>query len=185
MLPHGPTATSPSQGASSPLPQFSQGPSGGPKETWKIGFEFYPHTSLDGGPFLQDEDLALKRAIRGVEEDFEGRDMAVLSVELRFPIVRDLHFMPFDWVSTGEAFLLKDLRGFVFVQGGHAADHFSDFQHGRNGAASVGAGVRMDTFFMIWPIVNTRVPARIEFWWAWVMQDEVRPRTEFGVGITL
>ena len=153
-------------------------------QDWILGARL-TYTSLDGGPFLQDEDLALKRSIRGVEEDFEGRDMAVLSVELRFPIVRDLNFMPFDWMSVGETFLLKDLRGFVFVQGGHAADHFSDFERGRNGAASVGAGIRVDTFFMIWPIVNTRVPARIEFWWAWVMQDEVRPGTEFGVGITL
>jgi hypothetical protein len=46
-------------------------------------------------------------------------------------------------------------------------------------------GVRIDFFWMAWPVANVRVPARLEIWAAIVGQDEEDARGEIGVGIRL
>jgi hypothetical protein len=52
-------------------------------------------------------------------------------------------------------------------------------------AYSTGIGLRLDLSFMVWPVVNGRVPIRLEGWWAFVGQPEEKNRGMVGGGFTI
>jgi hypothetical protein len=145
----------------------------------------YTYEKLVGDEFLRDEILELDRVVRGAEDVLEGLERGSVTLELRFPIWRDLLWKPLEIIGLGEWLILKDLRGFVFGQAGFAAEHFHDVKFEDFWAASTGVGLRLDLSFMLWPIVNLRVPVRLEGWWALVGQDEDDPRGAAGGGIVV
>jgi hypothetical protein len=128
---------------------------------------------------LEAELLDVDRVVRGAKS-LEGTQRGVLSVELRFPIWRDLLFKPLGWIGIPEWFVLKDIRGFAFAQAGYAGTELEQMRDDDFGAASAGAGLRFDFSVMVWPIVNGRVPLRLELWGAVVGRDEKDPRAEWG-----
>ena len=133
---------------------------------------------------LVDELLDIATVVRGAE-DLEGTDLGGAVLELRFPLWRDFLWQPLELIGLGEWLILKDLRGFAFGQGGFAGFRPEDAQDGAFGAWSVGGGLRLDLSVMIWPIVNGRVPIRLEGWWAFVNQAGREDRGEVGFGFTL
>jgi hypothetical protein len=139
------------------------------------------YEKLVGGPFLRSELLELEDVIRGAR-DLELIERGAVSVELRFPICRDLLWQPLEFIGLGEWLILKDLRGFVFGQAGFVGLEPQDALDDDFGAASTGLGLRLDLSIMVWPIVNARAPVRLEFWWALVGQDEDDPRGAVGGG---
>ncbi len=137
-----------------------------------------------GREFLEAELLEIEGAVRGAR-DLEGVEGGAVTVELRFPIWRDLLWKPFEFLGLGEWLILKDLRGFAFGDAGYVG---WEFRHARDddfGAASAGLGLRLDFSFMLWPLVNGRVPVRLEGWWAIVGQDERDARGAAGWGVQL
>jgi hypothetical protein len=133
---------------------------------------------------LEDEVLEIEGIVRGAE-DLEGTDRGVVTVELRFPIARDFLWKPLELIGLGEWLILKDLRGFAFGQAGFAGFRARDALDDDFGAASAGLGLRLDLSIMIWPILNTRVPVRLEGWWAIVGQDEDDARGALGGGLVV
>ena len=107
--------------------------------------------------------------MRGAK-DFKGIEQYGVTLEFRFPIWRDFLWKPFELFGLGEWLLLKDLRGFVFGDIGYNATEVGSLVNEDIWAYSAGAGLRLDFSFMLWPLVNLRVPTRIEFWWAFVGQ---------------
>jgi hypothetical protein len=142
------------------------------------------YQKLRGSVFLSDELFRMDYGVRGARDQM-GTEMGTLSVELRFPIWRDLLWEPFDGIGLGEWFILKDLRGFVFAQGGYTGFGIRDAFDSAFQAESVGAGLRFDFSFMLWPIVNARVPLRVELWGAWVNQETEPRRGAAGFGVSL
>ncbi len=137
-----------------------------------------------GDELLEDELLRLEDGVRGAEF-LEGPERGVVSVELRFPLWRDFLWTPLEFMGAGEWLVLKDLRGFLFAQGGYAGTEIWDAGNDVYGAAGTGAGLRLDFFWMLWPLVNGRVPTRLEFWWALVGQDGEDARGAAGAGVQL
>lgn len=133
---------------------------------------------------LETELLDLEVLVRGAE-DLEGTDRGVASLELRFPIWRDLLWKPLELIGLGEWLIIKDVRGFVFGQVGFAGLEFDHARDDDFGAASAGLGLRFDFSWMLWPITNLRVPTRAEVWWAIVGQDEDDARGEVGFAFVL
>jgi Tol biopolymer transport system component len=127
----------------------------------------YEH--LEADVLLLDELLEIERVVRGAR-DLEGTRRAAATLELRFPIWRDFLWKPTEAIGLGEWLILKDLRGFVFGQAGTTGFAPEDTFDPDFGAVSAGIGLRLDLSVMIWPIVNVRVPARLEGWWAAVDQ---------------
>jgi hypothetical protein len=136
------------------------------------------------GPFLESELLDIENGVRGAE-DLEGLERGVASVEVRFPLFRDFLFKPLELIGLGEWLVFKDLRGFAFGQAGYVGTEFQQYKDDDFGAASAGVGLRLDFSFMLWPIVNLRVPTRLEVWWAIVGQDEDPARGAVGAGVTI
>ena len=106
-------------------------------------------------------------------------------LELRFPIYRDLLWKPLELIGLGEWLILKDLRGFVFGDFGWIAENVGSIVHERYVAYSAGVGLRLDLSFMLWPVVNGRVPIRLEGWWAFVGQPHEPNRGVIGGGFTI
>ena len=142
------------------------------------------YEKLVGDEFLEDEILELDDILRGAE-DLEGLERGVVTLEARFPIWRDLLWKPLEIIGLGEWLILKDLRGFVFGQAGYAASELSDIRFRDYWAASTGVGLRLDLSFMLWPVVNLRVPVRLEGWWALVGQHDDDARGAVGGGFVL
>lgn len=142
------------------------------------------YEKLVGPAFLEAEILELGDVLRGAE-DLEGLERGVVSLEFRFPLWRDLLWKPLELIGLGEWLILKDLRGFAFGQAGYAGTEFSQARDDDFGAASAGLGLRLDFSFMLWPLVNLRVPARVEVWGAIVGQDEDDPRGAVGGGFVV
>lgn len=132
------------------------------------------YQKLKGVIFLTDELYRIQYGVRGAE-GLLGTQLGSASVELRFPIWRDLLWQPLGFMGLEEWFILKDLRGFFFGQGGFTGFKFSDAWNGPNQATSVGAGLRFDFSLLVWPVVNGAAPIRIEVWGAYVEQ-EIEPR---------
>jgi hypothetical protein len=128
---------------------------------------------------LEDELLNLERAVRG-SPDREGLQRGTVSLELRFPIWRDVLFKPLEIIGIGEWWVIKDFRGFAFAQAGYAGTAIDQATNDDYGIASAGAGLRMDFSFMLWPVVNGRFPLRLELWGAVVGEDNKDPRGEWG-----
>ena len=136
------------------------------------------------GPLLDSEALDIASAVRGATS-LEGTDLGRWTVELRFPIWRELFIMPLELIGLGEYLLLKDLRGFVFGDAGFAGLSARDLDERDRGAVSAGAGLRLDLFFMAWPFLNVRAPVRLEFWVARVGMSGRGPEDEAGFGLVL
>lgn len=140
------------------------------------------YEKLVGVAFLESELLEIEDAVRGAEE-IEGIESGSATLELRFPLWRDLLWKPLELAGLGEWLVIKDLRGYVFVDAGFAGlDPGDAFEEGF-GAVSAGVGVRLDFSWMAWPVVNARVPLRVEAWWAAVGQDDRPVRGEAGVSL--
>jgi hypothetical protein len=135
------------------------------------------------GPLLSSEVLEIKSAVRGAT-DMDGTDLGRVTLELRFPIWRDLFFMPLEILGLGEYLLVKDLRGFLFGDAGFAGLEIGDANR-EHGAASAGAGLRVDLFGFAWPVINVRVPVRLEIWFARVGQGGRGPEDDVGFGFVL
>ncbi len=128
---------------------------------------------------LEDELLKLKEGVRGAER-LEGTERGSVSLELRFPIWRDILFQPFEFIGLGEWLVVKDIRGFVFGDAGYAGTSFKQAKDDDYGVASTGAGLRFDFALMLWPLINGRLPFRLELWGALVGEDNRDPRGEWG-----
>jgi Tol biopolymer transport system component len=139
---------------------------------------------LRGSIFLSDELLKIQYGVRGAI-DFEGTELGSFTLEFRFPIWRDFLWEPFDFVGLGDWFIFKDLRGFFFGQAGYTGFRIDNATNDRFQAFSAGAGLRFDFSFMLWPIVNARVPIRLEVWGAYVSQEGLPKRGAAGVGFIL
>ncbi len=137
-----------------------------------------------GDEFLEDEILEIDDGVRGAE-DLEGTDLGVVTVELRFPLWRDLLWKPMEFFGWGEFLIVQDLRAFAFGQAGAVGLDAGDLLDDDTAAASAGLGLRLDLSFMLWPVVNLRVPLRLEFWGAIVGQDEDDPRGAVGGGFVV
>ena len=77
----------------------------------------------------------------------EGARAAGGTVEVRFPIVRDIN-----WSLPGQVLFVKDIRGYVFADAGFITDDHPNrvlrsWEHG-DWRHSVGAGVRVDLYVM-------------------------------------
>jgi hypothetical protein len=138
---------------------------------------------LVGRHFLQDEFLKIGRFVRGAHQ-LEGLEEWSTSVEIRFPIYRDFLWKPLELIGLGEWLILKDLRGFVFGDFGYLAERVGTY-HERFVAYSAGVGLRLDLSFMLWPVVNGRVPIRLEGWWAFVGQPNEVNRGVIGGGFSI
>lgn len=139
---------------------------------------------LRGSIFLIDELYRIQYAIRGAKV-LLGTELGSLSFELRFPLWRDFMWQPLDPLGAADWFIFKDLRGFFFAQGGYAGLSVYDAFHGPNQATSVGAGLRFDLSLMAWPVVNGRVPLRLEVWGAYVNQKLEPDRAAVGFSVTV
>ncbi len=137
-----------------------------------------------GRQFLDDEFLKMRQYVRGAHL-LEGLEAWSTSIEFRFPIYRDFLWKPLELIGLGEWLILKDLRGFVFTDLGWIAENVGGLIHERYWAYSAGVGIRLDLSFMLWPVVNGRVPIRLEGWWAFVGQPEDANRGVLGGGITI
>ncbi len=142
----------------------------------------YEH--LEADVLLFDELLEIDPVVRGAR-DLEGTRRAAATLELRFPIWRDFLWKPTELIGLGEWLILKDLRGFAFGQAGTTGFAPEDTFDADFAAASAGLGLRLDLSIMIWPIVNVRVPARLEGWWAAVDQAGEELRGALGGAITV
>jgi hypothetical protein len=138
---------------------------------------------LQARALLEDESLKIREVVRGAR-GLEGTERGVASVEFRFPIWRDLLLEPLEVIGLGEWLILKDLRGFLFGQAGYAGPGIR-IARDESSALSVGIGLRVDFSFMLWPVVNARVPTRIEVWWACVSQENEPVRGAVGVAFQL
>jgi hypothetical protein len=139
---------------------------------------------LDTNLLLQDELLDIEPVVRGAE-DLEGAERGAISLEFRFPLWRDFLWQPLEVIGLGEWLILKDLRGVAFGQHGYAGfalDHAWDREFT---ASSAGLGLRLDFSFMLWPVVNGRVPVRAEFWWAIVEQEAEPLHGAVGFGLQM
>ncbi|HEV3026026.1 MAG TPA: hypothetical protein VG457_00555, partial [Planctomycetota bacterium] len=139
---------------------------------------------LHGSIFLIDELYRIQYGVRGAL-DLEGLQLGTTSVEFRFPIWRDLLWQPLGGLGLEEWFILKDLRGFVFGQGGYAGFRLKDAFDRPFQAASAGMGLRVDFSFMAWPVVNGRAPIRFEVWGAYVDQAIEPRRGAVGFSVIL
>ncbi len=131
---------------------------------------------------LREELLEIDPVVRGAE-DLEGIERGAVTLELRFPILRDFLWQPLEPIGLGEWLILKDLRGFAFGQVGFAGFEIQDAFDDDFGAASAGLGLRLDLSLMIWPVINGRAPIRLEGWWAIVGQDNDDARGAVGGGL--
>jgi hypothetical protein len=129
---------------------------------------------------LEDESFKIREVVRGAR-GMEGPVRGVMSLELRFPLYRDLQWAPLEDLGLGGWLLFKDLRGFGFLQGGYAG-------LGPGGGTeltpvfSAGVGVRIDFALMPWPVAVARIATRVEFWWACVSQEDRATRGAVGAG---
>ncbi|MBV8879106.1 MAG: PD40 domain-containing protein, partial [Planctomycetaceae bacterium] len=139
---------------------------------------------LVGRRFFDDEFSKMGHVVRGADNDLEGLETWAAHVELRFPIYRDLLWKPLELIGIGEWLILKDLRGFVFGDAGRELTRVGGFRNDL-WAYSTGVGLRLDLSFMLWPVVNGRVPIRLEGWWAFVGQPFEENRGVVGGGFTL
>jgi Tol biopolymer transport system component len=119
--------------------------------------------------FLSDELIDLRNVIRGGKK-LQGIESESASLEFRFPIYRDLMWKPFELFGLGEWLIIKDLRGFLFTDVGRIAADVGSLVNYDYWAYSVGAGLRFDFSIMLWPILNVRVPTRVELWAGFVAQ---------------
>jgi Tol biopolymer transport system component len=139
---------------------------------------------LVGRDFFSDEFLKMGQVVRGARNGLKGLEELGEHVELRFPIYRDFLWKPFELIGLGEWLILKDLRGFGFADGGYLRSDVGSF-HADYWAYSAGVGLRLDLSFMLWPVVNGRVPVRLEGWWSWVVQPYENNKGVFGGGFVL
>lgn len=139
---------------------------------------------LVGRRFLDDEFSKMGHIVRGASNSLEGLETFGTHLELRFPIYRDLLWKPLELIGLGEWVILKDLRGFVFGDLGWEVTRLGSL-HEDFLAYSTGVGLRLDLSFMLWPLVNGRVPIRLEGWWAFVGQPEQKNRGVLGGGISI
>jgi len=129
---------------------------------------------------LEDENFKIREAVRGAR-GMEGPVRGVASLELRFPLYRELQWAPLEDLGLGGWLLFKDFRGFGFLQAGYAGV-------GPGGgneltpALSAGVGLRIDLVVMPWPVAVARVATRVEFWWACVTQEDRATRGALGAG---
>ncbi|MBI3854669.1 MAG: PD40 domain-containing protein [Planctomycetes bacterium] len=137
-----------------------------------------------GRSFLPDEFLKISRLVRGART-LEGLEEWSTTLEVRFPIWRDLLWKPLELIGLGEWLILKDLRGFVFGDFCWLAENVASLAHERYDVYSAGIGLRLDLSFMLWPVVNGRVPIRLEGWWAFVGQAHEPNRGVIGGGFSL
>lgn len=137
-----------------------------------------------GGPFLEDELLGIEGSVRGAS-DLDGTDRGGWTVELRFPLVRDLYWTPLELIGLGEFLVIKDVRGFLFADAGFVGVEIGVDRLEDRGAVSAGAGLRIDLFGMAWPVLNGHGPLRLEFWGGWVGREGEAPDGEGGFGLVL
>jgi hypothetical protein len=139
---------------------------------------------LVGRRFLSDEFLKIQHFVRGARH-LEGLEEWSTTLEIRFPLYRDLLWKPLELIGLGEWLILKDIRGFIFGDFGWIAENVASLVHERYTAYSAGVGLRLDLSFMLWPAVNGRVPIRLEGWWAFVGQPFDANRGVIGGGFTI
>jgi len=142
------------------------------------------YEKLAGRRFLDDELLKIGRFVRGAKT-LEGLEEWSTTLEIRFPIYRDFLWKPLEVIGLGEWLILKDLRAFAFGDFGWLAEHVGSQVRENYYAYSAGIGLRLDLSFMIWPVVNGRVPIRLEGWWAFVGQPHEPNRGAIGGGFTI
>ena len=118
-------------------------------------------------------------------DEIRGTQRGVFSLEFRFPLWRDVMWQPLEFIGLGEFLIIKDLRGFTFGQVGYTGVEYHHAWDDDFGAASAGIGLRVDFSAMAWPLINSRVPMRLELWWAIVAHDGKPARGEVGVGFSL
>jgi hypothetical protein len=138
---------------------------------------------LVGRVFLDDEILRMRSFVRGARA-LEGLESVSGTIEVRFPIHRDLMWKPLEIVGLGEWLMLKDLRAFVFGDVGWLTRDIVDPRHNDSWAYSAGVGLRLDLSAMIWPVIVNRTPIRLEGWCAFVGQPFESNRIALGVGLT-
>jgi hypothetical protein len=138
---------------------------------------------LLGRTLMDDELLKIQQFVRGARHA-EALQGVGWTGEIRFPIYRDLLWKPLEVIGLGEWLIIKDFRGFVFGDYGWLTTNVGSF-HDRTMAYSVGAGLRLDLSLMIWPVVNGRVPIRLEGWWAYVDQRFEPHRGALGGAFTV
>jgi len=139
---------------------------------------------LVGRHFFDDEFSKMGHVVRGASNGLEGLETYGTHLEFRFPIYRDFLWKPLELIGLGEWLILKDLRGFAFGDLGWEVTHVGGF-HEDLWAYSTGLGLRLDLSFMLWPVVNGRVPIRLEGWWAFVAQPDQANRGTIGGGFTI
>ncbi|HLY10124.1 MAG TPA: hypothetical protein VKW04_12525 [Planctomycetota bacterium] len=139
---------------------------------------------LVGREFLSDEFLKMGRVVRGASNGLRGLEAYGEHLEVRFPLYRDFLWKPLEVIGLGEWLILKDLRAFGFGDLGYEATNVGSF-HQNYWAYSTGVGLRIDLSFMVWPVVNGRVPIRLEGWWAFVGQPYEPNRGVLGGSFTL
>lgn len=137
-----------------------------------------------GRRFFDDEFFKMGRIVRGANNSLEGLEASAAHLELRFPIYRDFLWKPLELIGLGEWLILKDLRAFGFADLGWETTNVGGF-HQDYWAYSTGIGLRLDLSFMLWPVVNGRVPIRLEGWWAFVGQPGETNRGAVGGGFTI
>jgi hypothetical protein len=139
---------------------------------------------LVGREFLSDEFFKMGRVVRGASNGIRGLEAFGEHVEVRFPIYRDFLWKPLELIGLGEWLILKDLRAFGFGDLGWMRTDVGSFRSDY-WAYSTGVGLRLDLSFMFWPVVNGRVPIRLEGWWAFVGQPYDANRGVIGGGFTI
>ncbi|HLY75539.1 MAG TPA: hypothetical protein VKU80_15570 [Planctomycetota bacterium] len=137
-----------------------------------------------GREFLSDEFFKMGHIIRGANNSLRELDALGEHFEVRFPLYRDFLWKPLELIGLGEWLILKDLRAFGFGDLGWVGTDVGNF-HQDYWAYSAGVGLRIDLSFMLWPVVNGRVPIRLEGWWAFVGQPYEANRGVLGGGFTV
>ena len=133
--------------------------------------------------FLDEEFLKIQQFVRGARR-LEGIYAWADSTELRFPIYRDFLWKPLELIGLGEWLILKDLRGFACstAPGWRPTSEISSTTSASPGAPASACGW---TSRSCWPIVNLRVPIRLEGWYAFVSQPFEDHRGVFGGGFSI
>ena len=139
---------------------------------------------LVGRRFFEDEFSKMGHVVRGANNNLEGLETYGTHLEFRFPIYRDFLWKPLELIGLGEWLILKDLRAFAFGDLGWEVTRVGGL-HEDYWAYSTGVGLRLDLSFMLWPVVNGRVPIRLEGWWAFVAQPGDANRGVLGGGFTI
>lgn len=121
--------------------------------------------SVKTGTVFDIDKFDIDRVAR-IDLAIEGSTIAKWTAEARFPLYRDLDFMPFEMLSVGEYFVVDNFFAFVFNDLVYLSEInlkdtiSSDYRYN-----TAGIGIRID-FLVFIPVLLTprRFPVRLEVW---------------------